>query len=162
MELRGRIHRSIFTRTPTSSPAPNFIYVNLLCTLTFMQCNNCSVHCRKLQVVILENICNCKQSGTHYLENYDMSSNNCNCVVHMCNSSFSSYLHSSSSSSSFPPPASLLHLSLLLLALLLTLTILVRAVCVRCHGTKCPLLTAFFLSSLSLPPGLLFSPKGLW
>ena len=26
---------------------------------------------------------------------------------------------------------------------------LVRAACVRCHGTKCPLLTAFFLFSLS-------------
>ena len=27
-------------------------------------------------------------------------------------------------------------------------TVLVRAACVRCHGTKCPLLTAFFLSLL--------------
>ena len=34
---------------------------------------------------------------------------------------------------------------------------LVRAACVRCHGTKCPLLTAFFL----LSAGLLFSQKGL-
>ena len=33
---------------------------------------------------------------------------------------------------------------------------LVRAACMRCHGTKCPLFTLFF--SLSLPP-LLFSHK---
>ena len=39
--------------------------------------------------------------------------------------------------------------------------ILVRAACVRCHGTKCPLLTAFSsLSSFSLLH-LLFSQKGL-
>ena len=36
----------------------------------------------------------------------------------------------------------------------------VRAACVRCHGTKCPLLTAGFFFSLS-PPGLPFSQKGL-
>ena len=41
---------------------------------------------------------------------------------------------------------------------------LARAACVRCHGTKCPLLTAFFFflsSSFLLPPALLFSKKGL-
>ena len=38
---------------------------------------------------------------------------------------------------------------------------LVRAACVRCHGTKCPLLTAFFslLSSLSLSPDVTFLPE---
>ena len=35
----------------------------------------------------------------------------------------------------------------------------VRADSVQCHGSKCPLLTAFF--SLSSSAGLLFSQKGL-
>ena len=38
----------------------------------------------------------------------------------------------------------------------------VRAACLRCPGNKCPLLMAFFsASSFYLPPGLLFSQKGL-
>ena len=37
---------------------------------------------------------------------------------------------------------------------------LVRAACVRCHGTKCPLLTTFFFSFFLLLH-LLFSQKGL-
>ena len=42
---------------------------------------------------------------------------------------------------------------------------LVRVNCMRCHGTKCPLLTVFFLfllSSFSLLLGLLFSQKGIF
>ena len=37
----------------------------------------------------------------------------------------------------------------------------VRAACVLCHGTKCPLLTAFFSLSFFSLPALLFSQKGL-
>jgi hypothetical protein len=42
--------------------------------------------------------------------------------------------------------------------------LLARAVCVHCHGTKCPLLTALFLYSLSFflsPRRVLFSQKEL-
>ena len=40
--------------------------------------------------------------------------------------------------------------------------ILVRAACVRCHETKCPLLTAFFSPlSLSLSAPVPFLPEGV-
>ena len=42
--------------------------------------------------------------------------------------------------------------------------ILVRAACMRCHGTKCPLLTAFFFFSFSLSSSsevVTFLPEGV-
>ena len=38
---------------------------------------------------------------------------------------------------------------------------LARAACMRCHGTKCPLLTAFFLSFFFSSPTLTFLPEGV-
>ena len=39
--------------------------------------------------------------------------------------------------------------------------ILARVACVRGHGTKCPLLIAFFLSLLSLSEVVTFLPEGV-